>query len=79
MTVDTKLFEALHELMKRSSSFTISPMKSRDSGDLRERLVLLLESGTENYILKYRKLTPGFTWFNILPDAKDGTVSPPTA
>lgn len=74
MLVDTTLFETLVGAIKESSSFTTSPMSFTGSEKLQKGLALSTENGTERYILKYQTLTNGFTWFNIVPDAKGGTA-----
>ena len=74
MIVDTILFDELLKTIKESSSFTTSPMSSTGSEKSHKNLVLSMANGTEKYTLKYLPLKDGFTWFNILPGAKDGTA-----
>jgi hypothetical protein len=57
------------------SSFTITPMNLIDSdGFLKNDSELLLENGTDRYILTYRREKAGRISYSILPDAKAGTA-----
>ena len=66
--------DSRYETIEESSSFITSPMSSTGSDKSLKNLGLTMGNGTEKYILRYHPLKDGFTWFNILPDAKDGTA-----